>query len=90
MLARTPILSDKPQTTPIRIRPVTGRAPTSAEMLQAEARVWAQMMQPLEDLIGDRAIDVVMPDPRISAALDEIDFGALREFLEIVGRPAPA
>jgi hypothetical protein len=42
-------------------------------------------MAPLEELIGERWVEDVLPDPWIHAALDEIDFGELRIFLETVG-----
>ena len=63
----------------------TNPPPRSPEMIRAEARVWADYMKPLEELVGDRSIADVGSDPRVQTALDEIDFAALREFLEIVG-----
>lgn len=56
-------------------------------VIKAEARVWANYMKPLEDLIGDRLVVDVISDDRVLEALDEIDWTALREFLEIIGDP---
>jgi hypothetical protein len=54
-------------------------------MIQAEARVWAASVAPLEILIGDRNAADVVYSPKLHRALDSIDFTALREFLETVG-----
>lgn len=54
-------------------------------MIQAEARVWATTVAPLEILIGDQHAADVASNPKLHQALDGIDFTALREFLETVG-----
>lgn len=62
------------------------RPPARIAVLQAEARVWAHILRRAEATIGDRDMAVVADDPDVHEAIDQIDFAALREFLEMIGR----
>lgn len=65
-----------------------GRSPlpfNPSHMLQAEARVWADSLEAVEELVGEQEMVDAVKSPRVLEALNLIDFTALREFLEIIG-----